>query len=297
LAQLPNQIIAAGYAHTIPAPQVVAPGQVITLFVRGISVPDAAATGLPLPTSLSGVSVGVTKLMYADLVPDQLPIFKIHSEDLCAGRLAVKCPSTQITVQIPTEAFCMSTAANGCDFIPEAALILNVKVNGAVGQDYPISIYGSVPHLLNSCDTVAPSAVSCNDLVTHAGGSLVSAGNPAKPGETIVVYADGLGRTDPLVPTGTAVSAPTPTIAKFPIAVSFRKEGPGAITMISTGQMLDPVYSGLTPNSVGLYQINIVAPTPPAHTYDCVAAGFAATNTQLSLGQESVNICVSLINP
>jgi len=131
LAQLPNQIIAAGYAHTIPAPQVVAPGQVITLFVRGISVPDAAATGLPLPTSLSGVSVGVTKLMYADLVPDQLPIFKIHSEDLCAGRLAVKCPSTQITVQIPTEAFCMSTVAHGCDFVPEAALILNVKVNGA----------------------------------------------------------------------------------------------------------------------------------------------------------------------
>jgi hypothetical protein len=34
----------------------------------------------------------------------------------------VKCPATQITVQIPTEAFCMSTAANGCDFVPEAAL-------------------------------------------------------------------------------------------------------------------------------------------------------------------------------
>ena len=50
LAQLPNQVITAGYTDSIPAPLVVAPGQVITLFVRGISVPDAVATQVPLPT-------------------------------------------------------------------------------------------------------------------------------------------------------------------------------------------------------------------------------------------------------
>lgn len=295
LAQLPNQIIAGGYANTIPAPQLVAPGQVITLFVRGISVPDAAATGLPLPTSLSGVSIGVTKLVHADLAPDLLPIFKIHSEDFCAGRLAVKCPSTQITVQIPTEAFCMSTAANGCDFEPEAALILNVKVNGVAGQDFPVIVYGSVPHLLNSCDTVAPTSAVCNDLVTHADGSLVTDGSPAKPGEIIVISAVGLGRTATLIPTGMTASAPTPA-AEFPLAVSYLKEGPGSPAYFSTGQVLSPVYSGLTPNFVGLYQINLVVPTPPPHTYDCVAAGFAATNTRLSLGSESVNICVTLAN-
>jgi hypothetical protein len=120
-------------------------------------------------------------------------------------------------------------------------------------------VYGAVPHLLNSCDTVAsPTSTSCNDLVTHADGSLVTAGNPAKPSETIVIYAEGLGRTGPgpLIRTGTAASAPTPTIENFPIAVSYRKEGAGFIAYFSTGQLLDPLYSGLTPNFVGLYQIN-----------------------------------------
>ena len=300
LAQLPNQVITAGYTDSIPAPLVVAPGQVITLFVRGISVPDAVATQVPLPTSLSGVSIAVTKLLNASLAPDLLPIFRIHSEDLCAGRLAVLCPATQITVQIPTEAFCMSTAANGCDFVPEAALILNVKVNGVAGQDFPVSVYGSVPHLLNSCDTVFGGSTSCYDLVTHADGSLVSAGNPAQPGETIVLYAEGLGKTGPLVPTGAAASSPASAgNSNFPVAVSYRVDmrpyiGP---TFVSTGQLLIPAYAGLTPGFVGLYQINVAVPAPPAQAHDCVAGGFADTNTRLSLGTQSVEICVRLANP
>lgn len=188
-----------------------APGQVITLFVRGITVPDAAATQLPLPTSLSGVSVAVTKLMYADLAPDLLPIFRVHSEDFCGGRLAVNCPVTQVTVQIPTEAFCMSTAPQGCSFVPEAALILNVKLNGVAGQDFPVSVYGAVPHFVNACDTITTNNTGlCNQGITHADGSPVSAGNPARPGETIVLYALGLGRTSPTIPTGTAATGPAP---------------------------------------------------------------------------------------
>lgn len=207
----------------------------------------------------------------------------------------MKCPATQITVQIPTEAFCMSTAANGCDFVPEAALILNVKVNGAAGQDFPVSVYGAVPHFLNSCDTVTTNNTGlCNDLITHADGSLVSAGSPAKPGETIVMYAEGLGRTSPTIPTGTAATGPAPAFGTFPIAVSYRKEGPGSVNYVSLGEVLNPIYAGITPNFVGLYQINVAMPAPPAQTHNCAVNGFADTNTRLTLGSESVDICVNL---
>ena len=55
-AQIPNYIASAGYALAEPTP--VAYGQVISLFVVGLNVPDAAAaTTTPLPTELSGVRV------------------------------------------------------------------------------------------------------------------------------------------------------------------------------------------------------------------------------------------------
>jgi uncharacterized protein (TIGR03437 family) len=43
---------------------------------------------------------------------------------------------------------------------------------------------------------------ACTSIVTHADGTLVSADSPAKSGETVVVYAFGLGQTTPAVKTG-----------------------------------------------------------------------------------------------
>ena len=82
-ARTANQIIAGGY--TAPAPGIAAaPGQVLTLFVHGVSVPDATASAFPLPTILSGLSVAV-KVACCNPAnyPSALPIFKVHSEDDC----------------------------------------------------------------------------------------------------------------------------------------------------------------------------------------------------------------------
>lgn len=51
-AQSQSLIVAAGYA--IPVPGFVAQGQVVTLFVQGLNVPDAKAASVPLPRTLSG---------------------------------------------------------------------------------------------------------------------------------------------------------------------------------------------------------------------------------------------------
>lgn len=55
--QTTSVIVVAGYES--PIPLVVAPGQVITLFAYGLhaQIPRAAATGLPLPRVLAGISV------------------------------------------------------------------------------------------------------------------------------------------------------------------------------------------------------------------------------------------------
>src|SRR5207249_3827317 len=91
-AQTQNQIVGAVY--DIPASSAVAaPGQVITLRVQRLNVPDAKATSIPLPTMLSGVGIRVTT--QTPNYPEHLPIFSIVSSDYCGGISA--CPLTYIT--------------------------------------------------------------------------------------------------------------------------------------------------------------------------------------------------------
>jgi uncharacterized protein (TIGR03437 family) len=83
--------------------------------------------------------------------------------------------------------------------------------------------------------------------VTHASDfSLVTAGNPAHPGEYLTVFCSGLGLTTPVVPAGQA-SPFAPIVA------------PGYIS-IGTGAEVLFQYAGLSPGSIGLYQINFQLP-------------------------------------
>lgn len=79
--------------------------------------------------------------------------------------------------------------------------------------------------------------------------SLITSSSPAAPGEFIVLYVLGLGATSASVPSGTASpSAPPATMSSTPTVT---------IDGVST-----PVYfAGLTPTSVGLYQINLQVPS------------------------------------
>jgi uncharacterized protein (TIGR03437 family) len=86
---------------------------------------------------------------------------------------------------------------------------------------------------------------------THADGSLITADAPGQPGEWIVVYGTGLGRTVPrqtngLIPRSVA-----------PIALIDR------LRVLLDGQAL-PLegiyYAGITPGYPGLYQINLRLP-------------------------------------
>jgi len=78
----------------------------------------------------------------------------------------------------------------------------------------------------------------------------LSSGRPARPGETLVIYAIGLGQTTPTVGNGTAApSSPLAVINPTPTVV-----------IGNSAESVTPLFAGLTPGFVGLYQLNVTLP-------------------------------------
>ena len=124
----------------------------------------------------------------------------------------------------------------------------------APNQQYPeiASVNGALSNIITV--TVVPMqpgiAVGGGGFAgaQHLDYTSVNTSNPAKPGEQIVVYLAGLGATNPSVPTGAATPPQLVPAAVEPV-------------VMLDGQNITPVYAGLTPTGIGLYQINFVVPT------------------------------------
>jgi uncharacterized protein (TIGR03437 family) len=93
-------------------------------------------------------------------------------------------------------------------------------------------------------------------LAEHADGSVITASDPAQPGEVVVLYAGGLGRTSPDVPAGYIVSVATSILYEAELQILVN----GNPCPASSIQ-----YAGLAPGFAGLYQINLLLPSalPP----------------------------------
>jgi uncharacterized protein (TIGR03437 family) len=78
--------------------------------------------------------------------------------------------------------------------------------------------------------------------------------HPAKPGDTLTIYAIGLGTTNPGVLVGDPApsSEPLSRVTSIP-TVNFYLTGAASITA-------DPLFAGLTPTYAGLYQVNVTIP-------------------------------------
>jgi uncharacterized protein (TIGR03437 family) len=107
----------------------------------------------------------------------------------------------------------------------------------------PIAIQETSPGLFASADGVAAA--------THSDGRPLTTDSPALPGEIIVLYATGFGRTvpDPVNLSIATAAAPIVHMGDFQIAfdgvpVDFARIG----------------YAGLTPGNAGLYQVNVQLP-------------------------------------
>jgi uncharacterized protein (TIGR03437 family) len=116
-------------------------------------------------------------------------------------------------------------------------------------------------------------------VVTDASYNVVDATHPVKAGSTLVFWALGLGPTNPVVADGTASPSSPPALVTAQVAVQF-----GLEFFYNTAT---PSFVGLSPGSVGLYQ---VIATLPAST----PAGTVSASLQLPGGQLSNTVTIAV---
>jgi uncharacterized protein (TIGR03437 family) len=122
----------------------------------------------------------------------------------------------------------------------------------AAGQTVAEVRVGAQP-VTRTTVTVIPNAPGLF-VVANADGSVNSAANPAKRGESLTIYGTGQGAVDPPVEDGAAAGTPLSTSTVAPLA-------------FLAGQQMAVQFSGLAPGFAGLWQINVPlaadAPTGP----------------------------------
>jgi uncharacterized protein (TIGR03437 family) len=221
-------IAAGGVVNTASytAGQGLAPGSYISIFGNALADSYEAYSTPSLPVSLASVSVSFTD---GDLsVP---------------GHLSYVGP-TQVNVQIPWE---LQGHASAQMYVTMSYLYSNV---------YTLQLAQYSPGIF---------ANSGNAAVVDANtASVVTAANPARRGDTLELYLNGLGPVDITPPSG------DPTPAALPLSYT------GVQPTVTIGGVAAQVtFSGLAPGYVGLYQVNaeVASNTPTGNQPLVVSIG------------------------
>jgi uncharacterized protein (TIGR03437 family) len=120
---------------------------------------------------------------------------------------------------------------------------IRVVREGVTGPEITVTLVDAAPALFQTAAGYA--------IAAHVDNSVIAPGSPAQAGEIIVVYACGLGVTQP---------NPAPGVIPQTAALIQRLSD---LKVYLGGTAIDPgsiLYAGLTPGSAGLYQINLVLP-------------------------------------
>lgn len=90
-----------------------------------------------------------------------------------------------------------------------------------------------------------------NAVAVHLNGQVISPASPALPGEIVVLYAAGLGRTSPDTTSGQLATSAFQIYYASQLQILFNgSPSPGVV-----------LYAGLAPGFAGLYQINVQLPS------------------------------------
>jgi len=137
-----------------------------------------------------------------------------------------------------------------------------VNVNGFYSNPVTITTTAAQPGLASFSD----GTVIAQDTTYN----LITTDNPAHAGEVIILYATGMGPTNPAVATGAVAPGP-PQLANVTVA-----------PQVSIGNAnAKLLFAGLSPGSVGLYQMDVQIPAGVASGSVplVVTQGGAASNT------------------
>ena len=298
-------IVSAGY--TAPSNFTkAAPGQVISLMVDGLDHRldnPVMAKGTPLPVMLAGFSVSFQQGQ--TILP--VPLLGISQEPCEYPNVAAGlCESvTIISIQVPFEIRPDCRLCEGpAPTIPAFFVVSDAGVAKAL-------IATTLPpdniHITDACDTTAQLSQSgsaiCGKIVTHADGTRVDANHPTRAGEELVMYAFGLGQTNPLVKSGTATPNPPPPLVGSQFGLNFNytpNAAPSLPVQLGTPWFQftppSPAYVGLSPGFVGLYQTNFIVPLAPVIAPLAACGGSILSNLTVTLyttnSSDGASICV-----
>ncbi|HEX5229851.1 MAG TPA: choice-of-anchor tandem repeat NxxGxxAF-containing protein [Bryobacteraceae bacterium] len=203
-----------------------APGAIVSVFGRDFISQLAVPSTLPLPTSLKGVSVTFNGI--------KAPIYFI-----APGQINVQAPyeltGSTATVQVTTPAGTSNTQS--ISLKPQSPAIFTADQSG-IGQ--AIVVFAGTA-------TIVGPIKSGTDW------------RPAKSGDTITIYANGLGAVTPSINDGWNSCTNSQCKADYS-NLTLRKTVVQPVVTIGGVTATQISYSGLTPLFPGLYQINVVIP-------------------------------------
>jgi uncharacterized protein (TIGR03437 family) len=181
-------------------------------------------TGNNAPTSLGGVSVTV----------NNKPAFVNF---ISPGQVNVAVPDDAVVGNVPV----VVTSSNGVSNTFMAQRVASAPGLLAPPSTFPFSFFVNGKQYLEATIGVSTTFVGNPNFVANFPFPF----QPAKPGDTVLIYAIGFGDVDPALPAGVVAGADK---IKAPVTISF-DQTPATIT-----------YGGHYPSFIGLYFFAVTVP-------------------------------------
>jgi minor extracellular serine protease Vpr len=194
----------------------VAPGSIASVFGTDLAEFLGAPRTLPLPIALKHVSFS----------------FDFPETGLSVPAVFYFTSAGQLNIQVPWE------------FLGFNFALVKARIGDRLSNVFELELRDAVPGVFEFSFGGQKLAVA-----THADGTVITADNPARSGETIIVYGTGFGPVETAQRTGAAAPADGTLIRTL------------SIPQATIGGISSSVaFSGLAPGFVGLNQINIRIP-------------------------------------
>jgi uncharacterized protein (TIGR03437 family) len=211
------------------------PGALISIFGTNLAASTAAATSSPLPRNIGGTSVEIGGLL--------APLLYVSPN--------------QINAQVPFEL---------------APSVLTLQVRNPAGDAAPI--FFAVQETFPGIFSFDASGQGSGAILHNDTNLPVTAEDPALPGESVQIFATGLGSVSPAIPSGQPAGSEPPSATVLPARV------------LMNGTPATVVFAGLAPGFPGLYQVNVAVPElePGVAEVSLTIGGVASPPVTIAVG-------------
>ncbi|MEO5926381.1 MAG: hypothetical protein ABIR70_21340 [Bryobacteraceae bacterium] len=195
--------------------QAVAPGSLVSIFGSGLATSLLQGDTVPLSTSIGGTSVTMNGI--------PAPLYFVSGG--------------QVNAQVPWNILSQGATAGTANVV--------VSLNGTSSPALSVNVGQFSPNVFSAQGFAI--AITSDGLLAAPPGAIAGlTTRPARVGETLVVYANGLGPVTEAIANG-APGNPLRFTATVP-------------QVLFGGVAATPAFSGLTPQFPGVNQINVVVP-------------------------------------